>query len=318
MLAIRSEAAFAAYCSAVTASVLPVQYLRINADEPFESEVVSHKFGPIDVTETYLASGTIGRMSPAPFASHVPQFFILNIRRSGSVLHSHYGNAYESTAGTMSIFDSRNPFETRQLSATRSINIRIPGALLRSAVEMPEDFCGRPISLKQGVPAVFREFIQSVWLERNRISESEGRDLAFKTVEFVKAVCARLPAKTRSSAPAAREMLIRRVEQYIERHLSDHDLTVENLARSLQISRGSLYSATRGLPNTLGQVILEKRLERSRQSLVNPRLANRRIIDIAVDSGFSSVAHFSRAFKARYGISPAVYRRARLSLADTH
>lgn len=315
MLAIRSERAFADYCSAVKASVLPVQYLRINKDEPFQSEVTSHRFGPIDVTETFLASGTIGRMSPAPLASCTPQFFILNIRRWGSVLHSHYGNAYESTAGTMSIFDSRNPFETRQLSATRSINIRVPGALLRSAIGNPEDFCGRPINLRHGVPAVFREFVHAMWQERSSISDSEGRELSARMIDLLKAVCAGLPSGTPKSVPA-REALMSRVEQYIESHLSDPDLTVERIARSLQVPRGRLYSAARGTSSTLGQWILEKRLARCREALVNQRLRDRRITEIAADGGFGSVAHFSRAFKARYGMSPVQYRNSNLSPAN--
>jgi AraC-like DNA-binding protein len=310
MLTIRSERAFADYCSAVKASVLPVQYLRINKDEPFRSEVISHKFGPVDVTETFLASGTIGRMSPAPVASCTPQFFILNIRRSGSVLHSHYGNAYESTTGTMSIFDSRNPFETRQLSATRSINLRVSGSLLRKVIGNPEDFCGRPINLRHGVAAVFREFVHSMWMERNRISESEGRDLAFGMIDLLKGVCAGLPVGTQASVPAAREPLMRRIEQHIERHLSDHGLTVESIARALQVPRSRLYAASRGASNTLGQLILEKRLDRCRQALVNSRLKSRRITEIAADWGFGSVAHFSRAFKARYGVSPVQFRNA--------
>jgi AraC-like DNA-binding protein len=36
-----------------------------------------------------------------------------------------------------------------------------------------------------------------------------------------------------------------------------------------------------------------------------------RIIDIALDSGFSDVSNFNHAFRAEFGVSPSSYRRTR-------
>jgi len=35
----------------------------------------------------------------------------------------------------------------------------------------------------------------------------------------------------------------------------------------------------------------------------------RKIIDVALDSGFGDVSNFNRAFRAEFGVSPRVYQR---------
>ncbi len=51
--------------------------------------------------------------------------------------------------------------------------------------------------------------------------------------------------------------------------------------------------------------ILDRRLEQSCAAL---RDGDSRIVDVALDHGFLSASHFSRAFAARYGVSPVAYR----------
>jgi len=55
--------------------------------------------------------------------------------------------------------------------------------------------------------------------------------------------------------------------------------------------------------------VLRRRLEACRQAFDDSRQAHRSITDIAVAFGFSSMAHFSRAFRAQLGLAPSDYRR---------
>ena len=51
------------------------------------------------------------------------------------------------------------------------------------------------------------------------------------------------------------------------------------------------------------------RLEHCRADLASPALRARSIGEIAYYWGFNDVAHFSRAFKQRHGVSPRDFRR---------
>ena len=53
-----------------------------------------------------------------------------------------------------------------------------------------------------------------------------------------------------------------------------------------------------------------RRLERCRLDLTSPMFASLSISEICFRWGFNGSAHFSRAFKDRYGVSPRDYRKA--------
>ena len=55
-----------------------------------------------------------------------------------------------------------------------------------------------------------------------------------------------------------------------------------------------------------GKWLLQKRLEYSAVLLKNPAL---NVSEIALDCGFEDLSHFSRAFKEKFGVSPAHYRK---------
>ena len=65
---------------------------------------------------------------------------------------------------------------------------------------------------------------------------------------------------------------------------------------------------------TLGRHILGRRLERCRADLTDP---NRTVTDVAFGWGFRSLAHFSRAYRARFGGSPSQDRMATLDQAKS-
>ena len=57
---------------------------------------------------------------------------------------------------------------------------------------------------------------------------------------------------------------------------------------------------------TPGKWLLNRRLEMSYQLLTT---TSKQLTDILLDSGFENAAHFSRAFKSKYGHSPLKYRK---------
>jgi AraC-like DNA-binding protein len=56
--------------------------------------------------------------------------------------------------------------------------------------------------------------------------------------------------------------------------------------------------------------VREQRLRRCRDDLADPRLRHLAISEIAGRWGYRSPAHFTRAFSARFGVTPRELRRA--------
>jgi AraC-like DNA-binding protein len=65
--------------------------------------------------------------------------------------------------------------------------------------------------------------------------------------------------------------------------------------------------AARGL--SVHRVIWDRRLERAEWTLGDPAQNHRRVLDVALELGFSGDAHFSRRFRRKFGLSPSSYRR---------
>lgn len=102
------------------------------------------------------------------------------------------------------------------------------------------------------------------------------------------------------------EALRERIVAYIDANLSRSDLSADEIARHMGCSRRYLHRAFEGEDITLERFVWDRRLERSREALMAGNGVS--ISEIAFASGFNSSAHFSRAFKAKYEVSPRELR----------
>jgi AraC-like DNA-binding protein len=59
---------------------------------------------------------------------------------------------------------------------------------------------------------------------------------------------------------------------------------------------------------TIERAIWTERLAAARRDLLDPRLADRTITDIAFSWAFNDAAHFSRSFSKTYGVAPSELR----------
>ncbi|MEV7009171.1 helix-turn-helix domain-containing protein [Streptosporangium sp. NPDC051022] len=100
-----------------------------------------------------------------------------------------------------------------------------------------------------------------------------------------------------------------RIRSFIEQHLGDPRLSPSLIAEAHHISLRSLQRIFQRDDQTVADWIRHRRLERCRRDLAAPLLSARPVHAIAAMWGFPCPQHFSRAFRAAYGMSPQEYRR---------
>ena len=102
--------------------------------------------------------------------------------------------------------------------------------------------------------------------------------------------------------------LIAELKRYALAHLGDPALSPAAAARASYISVRQLHRLFARKGVSFGAWLREQRLRRCRDDLTNRQLTHHAISEIAARWGFRSAAHFTRAFHARYGITPAEAR----------
>ena len=93
---------------------------------------------------------------------------------------------------------------------------------------------------------------------------------------------------------------------FIEEHLTK-EISTEELANTVGLSPFYFQRLFKRLVNKPVQEYVK--LRRLAKVIENLKSTNHRILDVALDYGFSSHGNFTRAFKETYGITPESYRR---------
>lgn len=107
------------------------------------------------------------------------------------------------------------------------------------------------------------------------------------------------------SSSMAQPALRAAMDRYIERYLLDFTVNPAAIAQAHGVSVRTVNRIFNATGDTVGEVIRVRRLARARVELSN---SDQPVASIAHRWGFSDSSHFSRLFKAHYGISPRDYR----------
>jgi AraC-like DNA-binding protein len=111
------------------------------------------------------------------------------------------------------------------------------------------------------------------------------------------------------AAEVAEETLVSQVRVFVHQHLHDPALGPDMVAAALAVSRRQLFRVLEGAGLSLEQYVIERRLVGAKAELATPTGRARTIAASANRWGFKDPTHFSRRFRAAYGMLPSDWRR---------
>jgi AraC-like DNA-binding protein len=109
--------------------------------------------------------------------------------------------------------------------------------------------------------------------------------------------------------------LLLRAEAYIGENLQQPGLDAQTVAKAVGKSLRQLNRLFAARQSSVSHTIWQQRLARAAEDLGSTALRRMPVGDIADRWGFASQAHFARAFRACYGLSPSEHRRQALAAA---
>ena len=105
----------------------------------------------------------------------------------------------------------------------------------------------------------------------------------------------------------ADEKFLEKLNDIIDRHLSNENLDVDTIAELMHLSRPTLYRKISGLSDlTPRELIKISRLKRAAELILKGEM---RIYEISEAVGFSSQSYFSRTFSKQFGKTPTQYAK---------
>nr|WP_181592026.1 helix-turn-helix domain-containing protein [Mesorhizobium atlanticum] len=210
------------------------------------------------------------------------------------------------------IYDPVRAYSLQNLSDVDQLILQVPrstfGDETLARLSAPVPLPGEGDSLTHIVSGLMQMAIG----EAHKLDEASCRRVGESLIQLVNGLIQAKPMAPefrRSPLEALRE----RIVAYIDANLARSSLSAEDIAHHMGCSRRYLHRAFEGEGMTLERFVWDRRLERSKEELLSPARASVSISEIAFACGFNSSAHFSRAFKSKYDVSPRELReRVRL------
>ncbi len=212
------------------------------------------------------------------------------------------------TPGSFALYDSTQPYSLTFEEQFHQLVVQMPKEVLARHLMNPEQYTAVPISGASGLGAVIADFIFSLARELHRLDTAPD-ELSENLVSMIAIAFSSSAMLTQvGNHSIIRESLKRRICQYIDNNLCNPELSNHHIAAAQNISIRYLHKLFEDEAETVHALILNKRLERARRLLHDASYAGHSIESIAYSTGFVSAAHFSRAFKKRFGVCPSDIR----------
>jgi AraC-like DNA-binding protein len=107
---------------------------------------------------------------------------------------------------------------------------------------------------------------------------------------------------TETVEPVANTLFITRFKEVVGSHLDDSELSVEDLAAQMNLSRVQLYRKVKAVTgSTPIELLRTARLNRAYQLLLT---TDKSVSEVAYQVGFTAPSYFTKCFKDEYGMLP--------------
>ncbi|MFF0388092.1 helix-turn-helix domain-containing protein [Kitasatospora sp. NPDC004615] len=286
--------------AAVATAYVPmaVEFLE---EEPAPGTISSHRLGPMRILQVRAAPQTATR-TRRMIERDESAALILTLQQSGTALKEQDGREALIRPGSFSITDASRTFRKRVAEDFVFTSFHFP----RAALDVEERHLRALTATAfapEGSAALAATYLAGMAREAATLDEAVGRRAAATALDLLSLVvedrCGReRPPQAHAAASLAR------IKDHILRNLGDPDLSPSGIAEANHVSLRFLHKLFQQEGATVGAWIRAQRLERCGRDLRRPMAEQAGVAGIARRWGFVNSSHFSRAFRATYGMAP--------------
>jgi AraC-like DNA-binding protein len=159
---------------------------------------------------------------------------------------------------------------------------------------------------------IFAGLLHSIVNDLDELTDEHIRPIEVALSEFAVSCLAENSAMSCFDVAGASNF--HRITQAIELQLGDGDLTLHQVADQQHVSARYIQKLFQQAGMSFSQYLRRRRLEHCHADLASVTHRNLSISDICFRWGFNDAAHFSRSFRADYGMTPRAFRQRQLGM----
>lgn len=305
-----ADANIAAWREAV-ATLFEVDELAAGEPGPFRADISSYAMGPVLIGLS-RASGQRFRRTAETIARSGVDHIILQLYVTGGFDGIAGARPIRVRAGDICLFDLAQTLQTKA-TAFENVTLVVPRPMLGTHLLRIDDLHGLVLPGSGVIARLLAGHLSALFQFAPRMTLDECQSVVEGTVSLL-AACLRnelerVEADTDQPVTAGPSLM--RIRQHIEASLGSEDLSASSVAARFGLSRASLYRLFAPVGG-IADYIRSRRLHRAFFDLASSDARTQRISEVARRWQVGTDAHFTRSFKAAYGITPRAAREAAL------
>lgn len=274
-----------------------------SSGRPYEAAMRPYRFGALNACEITGDQDVQVR----PWRPAGTNRLVAGVLLGGGATLEQDGRDTSAGPGEFLLYSGARPFRLAVLGPYRYFLLNfdgLPTALAKAA--LLRITANRQVS-QTPAARVFAATVVEFAAQAPRLGPAAGREMGEHMAGLLWTVL-RGTARSDTRQP---DSLHARILDYIEVHLGD-DLSPETLAAAHHVSVRHLHKLFQHRGETVGGYVRRRRLDRIRRTLADPDLAHRPMSSVAAQWGIAEASHFSKLFRAEFGVSPREFRATAL------
>ncbi|RIK94603.1 MAG: AraC family transcriptional regulator [Burkholderiales bacterium] len=291
-------------------------YVQLDCDpgagtDSIEGEIAVDRLATLELSRVTSDAQCVRRTS-ARIARATEDYFLVSIQAQGEGFVVQDGRTARLGPGDFALYDSTRPYELRFAGPFQQYVLMMPGPTLRTALRDTQRLTATAVSGERGAGHLMIGMIGTLAQDIATLAPESAAAVADSITHILVAGLSALPQARQASSSHMAAFHREQIKACVRTRLRDPDLTVAGIAAALRLSPSTLHRAWAGEACSLADWIWVQRLDAARRDLCAPAHAKRTVSDIAFSWGFSDAAHFSRAFRTRFGCTPRELRATTL------
>jgi len=295
---------------AICRNVIHTDCIALDRQDNFYGEICCEKIGSIRFIEMNTQPQIFVREKKHSIQLN-EEFIILTLQLSSNTKKELDSHQLDTCKNDILLLDGNIG---KRLYANHNINaliVSIPKFLFNTHDIDIEKYHGTVLKQKSALSSLASNFIQTAARNVNKTIGNEKQIITSKLIDIL--VCALVSEKKYEHKDIVYQSQRERIKEYIANNCTSKRLTAEIIAKENSISIRYLHKIFEQDKYSVLQHINNARIKIAKELLKSP-YCKLNLTGIAVASGFSCSASFSRKFREHCGLTPKEFKHEHFSI----